>query len=188
MFDRPQRNAFRAPDITHRNVVATVKWFNPSKGFGFVTPDDGSADAFLHGTVLQFTGHATLPEGATIECDLARGPKGPQVAVIHSVDTSTAAPPRPSRRPGPGAGPGGPASSSYAGGEVVEGKVKWFNVTRGFGFVAPQGGGQDIFVHSRALQRSGLDGIADGEQVRVTVRQGMKGPEAERIEILSSVA
>ncbi|HYH21480.1 MAG TPA: cold shock domain-containing protein, partial [Azospirillum sp.] len=60
MFDRPQRNAFRAPEITHRNIRATVKWFNPTKGFGFVTPEDGSPDAFLHSTVLQFSGHDAL--------------------------------------------------------------------------------------------------------------------------------
>jgi CspA family cold shock protein len=67
--------------------------------------------------------------------------------------------------------------------ETVDGTVKWFNVTKGFGFIAPADGGKDIFVHKSALDRSGLDGIADGEQVRVTVRQGAKGPEAVRVEL-----
>lgn len=198
MFDRNQRGSFRAPEITHRSITATVKWYNPTKGFGFVSPSDGSPDAFLHGSVLQFTGHDALPDGTTIVCDLSRGMKGAQVAVIHSVDTSTASPSRGPRRDagGPGGGGGGggggfrrdryedQGAAGFGAGEVVEGTVKWYNATKGFGFVAPESGGKDIFVHSRALQRSGLDSLADGEQVRVTVRQGTKGPEAERVEII----
>lgn len=204
MFDRPQRNnsSFRAPEITQRDIRATVKWFNATKGFGFVTPEDGSPDAFLHSTVLQFCGHDSLDEGATIVCDLSRGPKGPQVATIHSVDLSTAAPSRPSRPSrdrdsgwGNDGGYGGGASrGGYGGGygygddaggdgEVVDGTVKWFNVTKGFGFIAPASGGKDIFVHIRALERSGIQGLSDGEQVRVTIRQGAKGPEAQRVEL-----
>ena len=201
MFDRPQRSSFRAPEITQRDIRATVKWFNATKGFGFVTPDDGSPDAFLHSTVLQFCGHDSLPEGATITCDLSRGPKGPQVATIHAVDTSTAAPSRP-RAPrerdswgndgGYGGGSrGGYSSGGYGGdsygdsdsGETVDGTVKWFNVSKGFGFIAPSTGGKDIFVHIRALERSGISGLDDGAQVRVTIRQGAKGPEAQRIEM-----
>ncbi|MBP2228469.1 CspA family cold shock protein [Azospirillum agricola] len=197
MFDRPQRNnnSFRAPEITQRDIRATVKWFNATKGFGFVTPEDGSPDAFLHSTVLQFCGHDSLDEGATITCDLSRGPKGPQVATIHAVDTSTAAPSRPARPArerdswGNDGGYGGGGYSSRGGygddadGEVVDGTVKWFNVTKGFGFIAPATGGKDIFVHIRALERSGIQGLSDGEQVRVTIRQGAKGPEAQRIEL-----
>ncbi|PWC39981.1 cold-shock protein [Azospirillum sp. TSO35-2] len=183
---------------------ATVKWFNATKGFGFVTPEDGSPDAFLHSTVLQFCGHDSLPEGATIVCDLSRGPKGPQVATIHSVDTTTAAPsrPRPQRDRdswgndggsyGGGNSYGNSSRGGYGGGyddadsgdgETVDGTVKWFNVSKGFGFIAPSTGGKDIFVHIRALERSGISGLDDGAQVRVTIRQGAKGPEAQRIEM-----
>ncbi len=207
MFDRPQRNnsSFRAPEITQRNVQATVKWFNATKGFGFVTPEDGSPDAFLHSTVLQFSGHDSLDEGATITCDLSRGPKGPQVATIHSVDTSTAAPSRPARPArdrdsgwgndggygggnsyGGGGGGGYSSRDSYGdsdSGELVDGTVKWFNVSKGFGFIAPATGGKDIFVHVRALERSGIQSLADGEPVRVSIRQGAKGPEAQRVEL-----
>ena len=202
MFDRPQRsNSFRAPEITQRNVRATVKWFNATKGFGFVTPEDGSPDAFLHASALQLLGHDSLPEGATITCDLSRGPKGPQVATLTDVDLSTAsASPRSDSRPrrddsygggyGGGFGGGGFSGGGFGGGyaedgpeETVDGTVKWFNSSKGFGFIAPASGGKDIFVHIRALERSGVAMLADGEQVRVTVRQGVKGPEAQRVEV-----
>ncbi|WP_448187837.1 cold-shock protein [Azospirillum sp. sgz301742] len=191
MYDRPQRGGFRAstPEITQRNITATVKWYNPEKGFGFVTPEDGSPDAFLHASAVQFAGHDTLPEGTTVVCDLSRGPKGPQVAALHSVDKSTASNDRPARggydRPARGGYGGG--YDNYGGGassgETVDGTVKWFNVTKGFGFIAPDNGGKDVFVHVKAVERSGLNGLSDGERVRITVRQGQKGPEAERIEL-----
>ena len=49
------------PEITHRQITATVKWFNPTKGFGFVQPSDGSGDAFLHVSVIERAGHSSLP-------------------------------------------------------------------------------------------------------------------------------
>jgi CspA family cold shock protein len=202
MYDRPSRS-FNTPAITHSGTRATVKWFNPTKGFGFVTPEDGSPDAFLHISAVQAAGHDALPEGATIVCDLSHGPKGPQVASISSVDTSTATsggggggggggrPQRLGSRgdTGHGGAPrrggwGGHDDDSSEGGASVEGTVKWFNADKGFGFVAPAGGGKDVFVHRSALERSGIHSLADGDPVRLTVRQGQKGPEAIRVEVL----
>jgi cold shock protein len=194
MFDRPPRQGFRAPEITKSNVTATVKWFNPTKGFGFVSPEDGSPDAFLHVSAVQAAGYDALDEGTTISCDLARGPKGPQVASIHSVDASTAqSSPRPPRA---GAGGGGFDRGGYdrggydrggydaGGGEEVSGTVKWFNADKGFGFITPSTGGKDVFVHVNVLRRSGMQTLQEGDQVRVTVRQGQKGPEAGKVEYL----
>ncbi|WP_051140139.1 cold-shock protein [Azospirillum brasilense] len=201
MFDRPPRQGYRAPEITKANVTATVKWFNPTKGFGFVSPEDGSPDAFLHVSAVQAAGYDALDEGATIVCDLARGPKGPQVASIQSVDTSTAsrAPARPARtgagggfggggydRGGYGGGGGGYDRGGWGndagGGEEVDGTVKWFNADKGFGFITPSTGGKDVFVHVNVLRRSGMQTLQEGDQVRVTVRQGQKGPEAGKVE------
>ncbi|MDR3515095.1 MAG: cold shock domain-containing protein [Azospirillaceae bacterium] len=183
-FDRPARGGFGAAEVTHHSVRATVKWYNSTKGFGFVSPEDGTPDAFLHASALQAAGHDAISDGTTIVCDLSRGPKGPQVAAIHSVDASTATPSsRPPRAPREerSGGFGGPAAGD---GETVEGSVKWFNEAKGFGFIAPSNGGKDIFVHANALNRSGVQGLAEGDEVRVTVKQGMKGPEAERIELI----
>ena len=76
------------PFATH--VRATVKWYNPSKGFGFVTPDDGSQDVFLHVSAVEQAGLQSLDEGSIIVCDLADGQKGAQVSTIHSVEAGTA--------------------------------------------------------------------------------------------------
>jgi CspA family cold shock protein len=77
-----------------------IKWFNPEKGFGFVSPDDGSPDVFLHISALKQAGHQDAPEGSTIQCEVGQGRKGVQVLRVLQLDASTAAPrpPRP-RRP-----------------------------------------------------------------------------------------
>ena len=70
-------------------VEASVKWFNADKGFGFVTVA-GGADAFLPARALEMTGHSTVPDGARLKVRIGQGPKGPQVAEVLEVDTSTA--------------------------------------------------------------------------------------------------
>src|SRR5215831_1047714 len=75
--------------ISQASVKGTVKWFNSTKGYGFITLESGS-DAFCHASALQAAGHTDLPQGATIVCDLQDSPRGLQVVAVHSVDTSTA--------------------------------------------------------------------------------------------------
>nr|WP_304650101.1 cold shock domain-containing protein [Telmatospirillum sp. J64-1] len=158
------------------NVTATVKWFNASKGFGFVAPTDGSQDAFLHVSVLTRAGLGEVEEGATIVCDLGPGQRGPQVMNVHSVDSSTAvASPRSAPR-------GGGHMSMPS--ETVEGTVKFFSADKGFGFVAPDEGGKDVFVHIKALERSGLRALETDQRVRMSVSMGQKGPQAERVDLI----
>jgi CspA family cold shock protein len=161
-----------------RDITAVVKWFNPSKGFGFVQLNDGSPDAFLHVSVLEQVGQASLPEGTTIICDIASGQRGPQVAVIHRIesmpDTAPLRGPRHGRAPHYGSGSG----------SVVEGRVKFFNAEKGFGFVSPDGGGKDVFVSARTLERARLMSLEADQRVRLTTRMGQKGPMAESVEII----
>lgn len=214
--DEPPRHVFRQPRVLGERVQATVKWFDPVRGFGFVQPGDGSPDALIPNALVQSAGHAALPDGATVIVDIVEGRKGNQVSALHSVDTSSVKPARPPRNdrggdrfgdrggdrggdrfgdrggdrganrfadrgPRPGAAPrsGAPRRDADAGPTTeAEGTVKWFNETKGFGFIAPDGGARDVFVHVKALERSGLSSLSENQRVRLTFRQGEKGPEA----------
>jgi CspA family cold shock protein len=183
-------------------VKGTVKWFNASKGYGFITLENGG-DAFCHASALAALGTTNLPQGATIVCDLQESPRGLQVVTVHTVDTSTADP-NPPRRPRREFGEGGRAGGggdrfgdgdrfggggfsdrdSAPSGPMVEGKVKFFNDQKGFGFVMPDNGGGDVYVHASALRRSGVIGLEPEQRIRFSTRQGMKGVEVDRVEVI----
>ena len=170
-FSQPRFEAPSGPPVS-----GVVKWFNPEKGFGFVELSDGSGDAFLHGSVLAQSGTATVQPGETLEVRVGPGHKGPHVSEVLSIDSSTAAPiaSRWSR----------PQATASDGPSVEEsGTVKWFNADRGYGFIAPNSGGRDVFVHISALDRSGIEGLTEGQAVVVDVVEGRKGPEAARIRL-----
>ena len=175
MYDR-RPGFFRedTPATPGRRVEAIVKWFNASKGFGFVTLSDGTQDAFLPMAILRRAGYDDAREGASITCEIGAGAKGPLVTTVLNIDNSTAAPPRGDdldRRP---------QRPSTA----LEGAVKWFEPEKGYGFISPDGGGKDVFIHVTALRRSGVTALEPGQRVRVDVVDGKKGLEAERIALL----
>jgi CspA family cold shock protein len=157
-------------------VSGVVKWFSPEKGFGFVELSDGSGDAFLHGSVLTQGGIAAVQPGETLEVRVGPGHKGPHVTEVLSVD-STATPMASGRSS---------AQATTLNGPPVEktGTVKWFNAERGYGFIASNSGGKDVFVHLSALERSGIEGLSEGQTVVVDVVEGRKGPEAARVRLL----
>lgn len=167
---------------TGPEVGATVKWFNTERGFGFVGLSDGSGDVFLHANTLNDAGHADPAPGTTLVVRIGQGPKGRQVAEIVSLDASTAeaenfAPQRPRPQQQQRFSPAPDMSSA----EDVRGTVKWYNETKGFGFITPDDGGKDIFVHASALGRSGLETLMDGQVTNMKVVQGRKGPEAVQL-------
>ncbi|MFN4089183.1 MAG: cold-shock protein [Alphaproteobacteria bacterium] len=171
-----------APAVDRAGVTATVKWFNGQKGFGFVTLAEGGPDAFLHVSALQRAGLSEVPEGTTLTCDIGRGQRGPQVVAVHEVDASTAVQAERPRRDF------GNRDAGYGDQEVptgpLEGTVKWFNAEKGFGFITPDGGGKDVFVHIKAVQRAGLDTLEAGDRVSVTTQAGRKGPEVASITVI----
>jgi CspA family cold shock protein len=178
MYDRRPGN-FRADDdpTSGRRVDAKVKWFNAAKGFGFVTLDDGTPDAFLPMATLRRAGFDDVREGASITCEVGAGAKGPLVVNVLNVDNSSAVAANASRPSYDGAGSGRP-------GQTLEGEVKWFEPDKGYGFISPDGGGKDIFIHVTALRRSGVTALGPGQRVRVDVVDGRKGQEAERITLI----
>ena len=183
-----------------------MKWYNPDKGFGFVELADGTGDVFLHANALQASGFQQVGQGATLQVRVGQGQKGRQVEQVVSVDESTATPGRSASGPrGPG-GPGGsagPGGGGYGGagsgeggfrsprpprppmdtgpGVEITGTVKWYDPNKGFGFISPQDGSKDVFVHATALERAGRAPLTEGQSVRVVVGQGMKGPEVRSI-------
>jgi|TARA_R110002072_G_scaffold14810_11_gene60630 CspA family cold shock protein len=153
-------------DESHRQTKGMIKWFNTSKGFGFVHFDDGVSDAFLHASVLEQIGRIDLPEGTTVEVTVTEGRKGLQVQEILNIlempEVDTAA----------------------VEGEQVEGSVKFFNEDKGFGFIVPDDGGDDVFVSSRILQRTNLAVLHPEQRVRVITKMGQKGPMAESVDLI----
>ncbi len=201
--ERPARSfggpsPFDAPLPSGPTVDATVSWFNPEKGFGFTALSDGSGDAFLHIGQLQAIGRDSVPPGATLKVQVAQGAKGKQVVKVLEVDESTATPqqfrprpagPRPGGFGGGGGGFGGaprpPRRTVDASSAIpLDGVVKWFNPDKGFGFVAGEDGGKDVFVHISVLQAAGLAPLADGQRVSMKIVETPKGREAVEISVL----
>jgi CspA family cold shock protein len=158
---------------------ATVKWFGPEKGFGFVVLGDGSGDAFLHTSVVEQSGQdaAALQPGAALRVRIGQGLKGPQVSELLEIDTGEAgsAPePQPDRRE---------RQAADRKSTRMTGSVKWYSPVKRFGFIAVDGGRQEVFVHAGTLQQSGVPNLFEGQRVEVDVAEGRKGLEAVSISL-----
>ncbi len=179
-------------------MTATVKWFNPDKGFGFAALSDGSGDVFLHANTLQAAGKQTVSPGTTLRVRVAAGQKGRQIEQVVSVDESTAEPQEQRRSSFGGGGGGGGGHFGGGGGRApggprrqvdlstaveMTGTVKWYDPAKGFGFITPEEGGRDVFVHATALERAGLGPLQERQSVRMGVVQGQKGPEVGTISL-----
>ena len=149
-------------------LSGVIKWFDASKGYGFIVPDNGWPDILLHVTVLRRDGYQTAYEGARLVCECVQRQKGHQAFRILSMDESTAR--HPAQMPAPRTHVTVEPTSRL---ERLE--VKWFNRIRGFGFLSAGEGTPDIFVHMETLRRFGITELRPGQYVLVRYGTGPKG-------------
>jgi cold shock protein len=166
-------NSFDPPLTSDQGfeTEAIVKWFNRTKGFGFVAPADGSADAFLHMSILARAGLQEAAEGTKLLVQIAESPKGRQVLQIMQVLGMGEV---------PASGRGAPTGPEVE----MTGTVKWFKPDKGFGFVMPDDKDKDVFVHKSVVQRAGLMGLESGQRVKMHVHTAAKGREATSVELI----
>ena len=160
-----------APEEELQTVKLHLKWFNGAKGFGFLVPEDGKYDAFLHITTLQQAGLHSIGEGAILMCKVFNGTKGCQVREVIEVINK-------------GAVSTMPEMDEETGTVTMGGIVKWYKPEKGFGFIIPDDGMKDIFIHKTLLDKLDLDGLEAGQRVRVTLKIVDKGREAVDITLI----
>lgn len=157
--------------------AGVVKWFDVTRGFGFMVADDPSVgDILVHFSVLRLHGRRSLPEGARIECLAAVRDRGLQATEILTIDLSNAVePPVRVRSAGERVDPTALIASAGAFEPV---QVKWFNRLKGYGFLIRASDGADVFVHMETLRRAGLAEVEPEQLLSARIVDGGKGPLA----------
>ena len=157
-------------------IVGRVKWFDATRGFGFLVSDQIEGDVLLHFSVLREHGRRSVPEGATIECVPVRLDRGLQAKRVLSIDTSSALP-QPVRSSIPISERADRRALAESAGAFEPVEVKWFNRVRGYGFVKrpDELGGEDVFVHMETVRISQLPELQPGQHLQARIAPSGKG-------------
>lgn len=141
-------------------VLGTVAWYEPAKGYGFITPDDDGAEVFVHSSAI--VGGGVLSEGQRAAFLVVDGEKGPQADHLLPL--------------------GAQAAQQGMASDGADGTVSWYDADKGFGFITPESDGPDVFVHVRALA-DGLPDLYEGDRVTFDVVVGDRGPQARDVRL-----
>lgn len=162
-------------DSEDRTIAGTVKWFDPTKGFGFVIPQEGGRDILLHANVLRNFGQSSVADGSAITLVAQQTPRGEQAVTVLEISPPAEASDAPLDEisDGEGGGEEGPLEPA---------RVKWFDKAKGFGFANVFGQDDDIFLHIEILRRSGFSDLQPGEAVSLRIVDGKRGRMAARIQ------
>ena len=163
-------------------ITGRVKWFDATRGFGFLVSDSVEGDVLIHFSVLREHGRRSVPEGATIECVPVQLARGLQAKRVLSIDLSSALPPQ--ARPPISAGERADRKALAQGaGEFEPVEVKWFNRVRGYGFVvrASGPGDEDIFVHMETVREARIGELEPGQLLEARIAPSGKGLTAVEI-------
>jgi CspA family cold shock protein len=166
----------RSNDPEMEAIVGRVKWFDATRGFGFLVSEQIDGDVLLHFSVLREHGRRSVPEGATIECVPVRLDRGLQAKKVLSIDISTALP-QPMRSSIPAAERADRKALAESAGAFEPVEVKWFNRVRGYGFVKrpDEVGGEDVFVHMETVRISHLPELQPGQHLEARIAPSGKG-------------
>ena len=157
-------------------ITGRVKWFDATRGFGFLVSEQLDGDILLHFSVLREHGRRSVPEGAVIECVPVRLERGLQAKRVLSIDTSTALPQQP-RSSMPASERSDRKALADSAGEFEPVEVKWFNRVRGYGFVKrpDESGGEDVFVHMETVRTAHLPELQPGQHLEARIAPSGKG-------------
>src|SRR3954468_4610760 len=157
-------------------ITGKVKWFDATRGFGFLVSDDVDGDVLLHFSVLRDHGRRSVPEGAIIECVPVKLERGLQAKKVISIDISSALPQEP-RSSIPLTERADRKALAETAGEFEPVEVKWFNRVRGYGFLKrpDESGGEDVFVHMETVRTAHLPELQPGQQLEARIAPSSKG-------------